>query len=162
MRKAWIVTGIVAVLSAGAIGAAAPGERPDPAEGHHAALHRFVTGQLGRMMTLHSDINLTDQQKEQIHGIVMKHHQEIITTVKPLAQNARTLKTAVLADKTDEQAIRAAAADVGKSLGDAAVLAARIKTEAKQVLTPEQQQTMQNFHQASDKAVDQLIQEAAQ
>jgi Spy/CpxP family protein refolding chaperone len=111
------------------------------------------------VMTLRADVNLSPEQKEKIRGIVTSHRQEIVTAVQPLVKNGRTLRDATIADKTDENAIRAAAADVGKSLGDAAILAARIKAEVHQVLTPEQVQTMQEFRKATDKAVDELMQE---
>jgi Spy/CpxP family protein refolding chaperone len=114
------------------------------------------------MLTLRSELQLTDEQREQIKTIVQSHKQEIVTVAKPVVAKHRTLRDAVLADSADEKAIRSAADDLGHSIGDAAVLAAKIKGEVHKVLTTEQQGKIDDFRKHADAAVDEFIQQVSQ
>ena len=73
------------------------------------------------------------------------HADEIKTQMQASATARRTLHDAVMAQPTDEGAIRAAAAQVGQTQGDAALLFARVRTEIDPILTPEQKQKIQSF-----------------
>ena len=117
-------------------------------------LVRLIRGQIGRWMTLGSDIDLSDSQKQQIASILQSHKSEILQVVQPISQKRRSLRDAVAAPTVDEKAIRAAADDLGHALGDAAVLAAQIKQQIAPVFTDEQRQKISDFRAASDKAVD--------
>ena len=62
------------------------------------------------------------------------------------------LREAVLKEPADEKAIRSAAKDLSKSIGDASVLASRVIAEARPVLTAEQVKLIRNFRTEVDKA----------
>ena len=113
------------------------------------------------MLTLRSDLDLSDEQRDDIRQILLSHKQEIATVMKPVVEKRRALRDATLADHPDEHAIRAAANELGQAIGDAAVVGAKIKGEVHQVLTPEQLQKVDTFRGQFDAAVDQFIEKAA-
>lgn len=121
----------------------------------------FMQGQLGRLMTLRSELDVSDDQREAIKKIVIGHRSEIVTVAKPIVDKRRELRDAVLAKDSSESAIRAAANELGKSIGDAAVLAAKVKGEVAKVITPDQMHKIESFRQESDSAVDSFIEKIA-
>jgi Spy/CpxP family protein refolding chaperone len=121
-------------------------------------VRRFISGQVGRLITLRSELNLSDDQKAKMKAIVASHRQEIAAVAKPLLEHKRAIRDAMLAkDGTDEAGIRAATDAMAKSLGDAAVLGAKIRAEARGVLTPEQMKKIGEFRTQLDTGVDGLI-----
>ncbi len=60
--------------------------------------------------------------------------------LKPVAEKRRALRDATLAENPNEATIRDAADELGKAIGDAAVVGSKIKAEIHKVLTPEQQE----------------------
>lgn len=168
MNRKWMWTsaaalgGVLLVSGAWAAGEAGAAHRMRAgafAGGDNRPLHRFVTGQVGRLMVLKSEMEITDDQREKIRSIVESHKAQIAPVAKGLATQGRALRDAVASDKSDEKAIRAAAGDLGKSIGDAAVLAAKIRAEVRPVLTQEQRKTLEGFREQSDKAMDRMIDE---
>ncbi|MBI4579273.1 MAG: Spy/CpxP family protein refolding chaperone [Planctomycetes bacterium] len=99
-----------------------------------------------RLVALRAELNLTEDQRGQIKEIVRGHKDEIVPAVKDLAAKRRALRDTVLAEEPTEEAIRAAATELGKSIGDAAVLASKVAGEVKPVLTDEQKETIRQFH----------------
>ena len=142
--------------------AAAPGARPALRRLADTRLGRFITGQVGRMLVLRSRLNVTPEQREQIAGILKSHRQEIARALKPVVEKRRALREAVLAEKTDERKVRSAAEELGKAIGDAAIVAARIKSEARGVLTDEQVKVLAEFRADRDGAVDGFLKELAE
>jgi Spy/CpxP family protein refolding chaperone len=159
MRTIGICTLVLVLTTGGALSAtAAP-----PAGGHAEArpMRTFLSGQFGRLLALRADLQLTDEQRDQIHQIVQSHKQEIATVMKPVVEKRRALRAATSADEPNDQAIRTAANELGQALGDAAVVGAKIKVEVRHVLTPEQQEKLGSYRKQADGAVDQFIQQAA-
>ena len=166
MKKSWIVLGLLAVLMIGGLGGTVLGVAGTAVvaertfgDGENGPLGRLIVGQIGRLLTLRSELNLTADQRQQIRDIVQSHRTEIAAVVKPLVEKRRALRTATNASPVDETAIRAASADLTQSIGDAAVLAAKIKLEVRKVMTPRQEQQIDAFRQQSDAAVDEFVQE---
>ena len=122
---------------------------------------RFIRGEIGRWMVLRSQLDLSDDQKQQIGAILQAHKAEIVQVVQPIVDKRRALRDAVIAANPDEQAIRAAADDLGKSIGDAAVLASKIKQQIAPILTDEQRQDIQDFRSQTDRAVDDFFSKMA-
>jgi Spy/CpxP family protein refolding chaperone len=158
--KAWSIgayalAGLLAVSSGvGAYAAPALGGSDDA-----HPLRTFMGGQIGRMMTLRAELGVTSEQRAEIRKIVASHRSEIAAVAKPIVAKRRALREATLAANPDEAAIRAAANDLGQSIGDAAVLAAKVKPEVFKVLTPEQQKKVEEFRTDSDSAVDRFMHE---
>lgn len=91
-------------------------------------------------------LDLSDAQQLQIRNVLKTHADEILPLVKSGMDARRALHDAVLAQPTDEAAIRALAQQVGAVHGDGALLFARIRAEIWPILTPEQQQKFTAFH----------------
>jgi Spy/CpxP family protein refolding chaperone len=165
MKKRWIGMSVAALCVAGVLGVAA-GAAPTPDVAglglggeQQGPLARLVSGQFGRLLTLRSEVNLTSDQKVKIKTIVSAHKAEIAAVAKPLVEKRRALRDAVSAKAPDEKVIRAAADELGKSIGNAAVLGSKVKAEVRVVLTPEQAQKIEEFRKQSDQTVDSFIQD---
>lgn len=83
-------------------------------------------------------LDLTDAQRQQVRTIMESHRDEQKAIGDRMQAARKALRTAVTADVPDENAIRAAAAEIGTVEGDAAVLQAKIHAEVFAILTPEQ------------------------
>jgi Spy/CpxP family protein refolding chaperone len=155
---------IAALLMAGllvcSLGAAAVPGFP-AGEGKAGPLKLLIQGQIGRMMTLRSELEVTQEQRDRIRQILESHRSEIVAVVKPLVKNRRALRDATLAENADDAKIRAAANDLGKSIGDAALVAAKLKGEVGKLWTPEQSQKIEEFRSQSDAAVDKFVEKIA-
>lgn len=120
-------------------------------------LRMLASGQFGRLLTLRSELGVTPEQRAAIREILKSHKAEFATALKPVAEKRRALREATLADNANESAIRAAADELGKAIGDAAVLGAIIKAKMHEVLTPEQRQKISQFREQSDTAIDHFL-----
>jgi len=120
----------------------------------------MILGNLGRLMVLRSEVNLTDQQREKIKEVVTAHKSEILTEAKAVVEKRTVLRNAVLTEKPDEAAIRKAAEDLGREIGNAAVLAAKVKGEVAPVLTDDQKALIKTCIADCDKAVGRFFEEA--
>jgi protein CpxP len=136
------------------VGAAADGAAGRP-------MRMLMSGQFGRLLTLRSELQLTDAQREQIKQILQSHRDEIRSAAKPVAEKRRAMRDAALAETPDESAIRTAADELGKAIGDAAVLGAKIKGEVRGVLTSEQRDKVEEFRTQADAAVDAFFESVA-
>ena len=69
-------------------------------------------------------------------------------------ESSLALRKAVTSETANEEAIRKAADDLGAAIGDAAVLASGFVGEAREVLTPEQAQLLEEFMAERESRVD--------
>jgi Spy/CpxP family protein refolding chaperone len=161
MTKRMIGVCLLSAAVAGGLGAA--GRAGDGWGGHGGGgpLRTLMSGQVGRLLTLRSELDLTAEQKESIHKIVASHKQEIRDVMKPVVEKRRALRDATIATNPDEKAIRAAASDLGSALGNAAVLGSKVKVEVLTVMTPEQKQKIDEFRKHADAAVDHFFDQTA-
>jgi Spy/CpxP family protein refolding chaperone len=120
----------------------------------------LISGHIGRLMVLHSELNLTDQQKAKIKETVAAQKPEIAKAAKGVWEKRSALVDAVLADQPDQQAIRKAADDLGKAIGDAAILASKVAGEVKPVLTSEQRGLVQKCRQDCREATAKFFEKA--
>ncbi|MEO8430358.1 MAG: periplasmic heavy metal sensor [Acidobacteriota bacterium] len=91
-------------------------------------------------------LDLTPDQKTQIHAVLKAHAAEITAQVAASKAARQALRDAVLAPTVDEAAIRARAADAARAQADGAVLFARIHAEIEPSLTAEQKEKLRTFH----------------
>ena len=83
-------------------------------------------------------LDLTDAQREQVRAIMESHRDQQKAIGDRMQAARKALRAAIEAETADENAIRAAAADIGAIEADAAVLQAKIRGEVFGLLTPEQ------------------------
>jgi protein CpxP len=134
------VLGLAAAVSAGVLHA---GQGPGPGFGRGmrggpggpgpGGLGGDILRGLGRL-------DLTDAQREQVRTILQQHRAEF-EALRERGQPAReALGQAIQAEPVDEALIRERHAAVAAVEADGAVLAANVRAEVFQILTPEQQQ----------------------
>ena len=166
MRKRTLLIGLLVVgMLAGGIAWAAEGDgAKGPLHGRFAntPLGQLITGQIGRLLVLKSQMNVTPEQRDQVKAILVQHKPEIVAVIKDIVAKKRAVHQQVLADKVDEQAIHTATSDLGKSIGDAAVLAAKIRGEISPLLNDQQKKLLQQFRVDSEAAVDQWLNDISQ
>jgi Spy/CpxP family protein refolding chaperone len=123
-------------------------------------LGRVITGNLGRWMVLRSELDLSNQQRELIRAVVVLHRSEVLTVARDVWQQRTALREQVLAAEPDEAAIRAAADELGKAIGDASVLASQIASEARTVLSEDQIEMIGQCQADCDDAVARFFEKA--
>ena len=85
-------------------------------------------------------LGLSDQQKEQIQGILKSHAGEIEAQMESGRNGRKALRDAMDAAPLDETRIRQQALALGEVRADAAVLRARIRSEIWPILSADQQE----------------------
>ena len=149
-----LIAGFVAAATLGTVVAAEEGA-------HHglknSPLARLISGSLGRMMVLRSELDLSDQQRQQIHSILKGHRPEILKHAEALWRKRVALRDSVLRTNADEKEIRKAASDMAQQIGDAAVLAAKLRAEIGPVLDESQQKRVQKFVSDNAEAVEKFF-----
>lgn len=144
--------GATGLAAAGPLGDDVPEARP---------LRMLVSGQFGRWLTLRSELNITAEQRDKIRAIVKRHQAELASSLRPVAEQRRALRDATLAENANEAAIRSAADELGKAMGEAAVVGSKIKAEVRAVLTSEQLEKVEKFRRQSETAVDTFLDQVA-
>ena len=145
--------GLAAAKAADVAPAAAEAMRDTP-------LGRLIGGNIGRLMTLRSEANVTPEQRQKVRAVLTSHKTEIGDVAKDLVTKRRALREAVRADAHDEAAIRKAGEDLGRSIGNAAVVGSKVRGELKLVFTDKQVEMFKKFVADHDTSVDRWLGEA--
>jgi Spy/CpxP family protein refolding chaperone len=162
-RVGLVVLGVLGLCSvAWAAAPAAPTFGPGGFPGAHTPLGRLISGSIGRLMVLRSDLALTDVQRMQVRELLVQHRAEIAATVKSVRDCRVELRDMVLRGDADEATIKAAADKLGTAIGDAAVKATKLRNDLAPILTDEQKARLREFVANQDGAVDKLLEQAAQ
>ena len=126
----------------------------------HSPLGRMISGNFGRLLTLRSELNVTDEQREKAREVLKSHRSEIVTTVQSVRDARTNLRDLTLSDDATESEIRAAADALGKTIADAAVKRAELRKAIAPIFTAEQQHLVREFLADNDAAVDKFLAEA--
>ncbi len=125
-----------------------------------APFGRLISGNIGRLMVLRSELDLTDQQKAKLKETIGPRKPEIAKVAKGVWEKRTALLDAVLADQPNDEAIRHAADELGKAIGDAAVLASKVVADVRPILTGEQREKVQKCRQECQAATAKFFQKA--
>lgn len=156
-----VVVGVVATAGFGSLQAREPASFP-PGPWAGTPLGRLVSGNIGRLLVLRSEVNLTAAQREQVRQVLLSHKAEIAGTARTLHDKRVAVRTAVLSEKADEAQIRAAVDELSKVAADAAVKAAKLRGELAPILTPDQRQLVGKFLAERDATIDKFLVQATQ
>ncbi|MDP6115058.1 MAG: Spy/CpxP family protein refolding chaperone [Planctomycetota bacterium] len=124
-----------------------------------SAVKQFMSGAIGRLLVLRSDLNVTDDQKSQIREIVSQHKASIGEVARKVMTKRRALRDLVRSEQPTENALRQASTELGNAIADAAILAAEVRGEVSKVLTPEQRNRIDEFVKGMDTSKDSLLQD---
>jgi len=158
IRHAYPAVLLGTLLVCGPASAAEP-VAPGGAAPIREALAKLVTGHIGRLLVLRSELNVTADQRAQIREVIVGYKDRIGPVVENLKEKRRALRDAVRAETPEEMAIRNAANELGKAIGDAAVLASEVVGKTREFMTDEQRNRIQQFVQANDQSQDGLLKE---
>ena len=114
-----------------------PGGRFGPGLGQGPGQQMPVLGILRRL-------DLTEEQKEQVKTILKDNRETSREAQKAVRNTMKAVHQAVM-DEAGEEAIRDAAAQAGRAIGDQAVLRAQVAIDVKSVLTEEQLQKLESI-----------------
>lgn len=128
------------LLAPSALRAAAPlaATTAGDASAEHRPVREWLRDGARRLFKLRDELDLSAAQKQQIKDVLQKRKPEIVAAAAAIHTQRQHLLAAVRAEIPDETAIRAAAAEMTKAVGDAAVLRAKVRQEVRVLLTPEQ------------------------
>ena len=87
--------------------------------------------------------DLTDAQRDQMKAIADRHQADIRPLMDTLGEAQMALEDAIVANPSDEATVRLKSADVASAEADLAVARAQVYAEVVALLTPEQQQRLQ-------------------
>jgi Spy/CpxP family protein refolding chaperone len=121
---------------------------------------RLISGNLGRLLVLRSEMDVTPEQRAEIREVLVGQRSQIAATVKSVRDKRLVLRDAVLADQLDEGKIRAAASELGVALGDAAVKAAKLRDKLAPILSDEQRELIHQFRQERDESIEAFMTKA--
>lgn len=150
-RSVLVAAGIVALAVSGLFAGRLFGRQMGPGFGHgHNASRMFDH--------LAQELDLSDAQRAQVRGVLKAHADEILAQVKAGMDARRALHDAVMAQPSDEAAVRSLAAQVGTVHGDGALLIVKVRSEIWPILTPEQQQKLASLHARMGRRGDEGLQ----
>jgi Spy/CpxP family protein refolding chaperone len=167
MKKRYMIIGAALVLTGVAVWSVAqvgPVRKHGAGAGKacHGPAPQLARGTIGRWMVLRSELDITDDQREQIKSIVQSHRDAFRPLIGKVVAAKRALREAVIEPEADEARIRAAAAELGREVGEAAVLASKVAAEVRPVLTEEQIERLEQFRVDQGAAVDRWIEKHSQ
>jgi Spy/CpxP family protein refolding chaperone len=90
-------------------------------------------------------LGLSEEQKEQIRGILKTHASEIEAQTRAAHAGRKAFREAMAVEPLDEGRIRKESLALGEVRADGAVLRARIRSEIWPILTAEQQEKAQHL-----------------
>ena len=142
--------GVILAVVGAAVWAQGQGMGPHGPFGHFGGFGPFAAHHALRQL------DLTDEQKTQIKGILKSHREEFHDSLDKLRTLHETVGKISHQQGVDEAAIRAAVGQAVGPLGDLAVLHVRVRQEIDAVLTPEQRQKAEALHEKLRSHVEEI------
>jgi Spy/CpxP family protein refolding chaperone len=99
----------------------------------------------GGLPMMLGQLNLTSEQQDRVKQILESHREEQRAMQQREMTAHQALQDAITASTFDESAVRTRAAELANVDADVAVAQARIYAEVFQILTPDQQKTLQDL-----------------
>jgi len=123
----------------------------------NSPLGRTIAASFGRVLTLRSDLNVTDEQRKQIRDVFVSHRAEIAATVKSVRNKRVALRDLVRSGKAEKSQIRSAADELAQAVSDAAVKAAELQGKIAPLLSQDQRATIDKFLTENDAAINAFL-----
>jgi Spy/CpxP family protein refolding chaperone len=148
--KKMLLTGVLALVLAGFAWASNPESSPSCP---------FGTGPSAILQKL-AGLNLTDDQKTAIAGLLKDNRTDVQATLKFYMAARENQFKAVHSDVFDEQAVRDACQVTAQYEEELAVVRARVVSQIKQVLTPEQKEMLKETKMAMKERITSRLETA--
>ena len=152
-RKKTLV--ILASAFAGVLAVGAAVAVPAHMSRHGGSFGEFGFGRgIGRAL---AGLDLTDEQKTQVKGILKDEEPKVEPMVDELLRTKKALSEAVHAATFDEKAVRTAASASARASTELAVERARMMSRFREILTDEQKQRLETIHQQFQERLERRI-----
>lgn len=160
-KRTVVIVVVVAAIGLATLGVAwAVGPEGDAESMRPAKLAQMVRSRVARMVVLRDEMDVTAEQRAELRGIFQEHRAELRPAMLEILEHKRALRAAVTAEQPDEALIRAEADALGDAIGDAAIVMSQVTGEAREVLSAEQLQMLQDAMTENREAVDEFIESA--
>jgi periplasmic protein CpxP/Spy len=146
MRGRNIIIAAAATLALGGAGLVLAGGFGGGDHGPGMRGHRGPGDVLGRMGRMLHRLDLSSEQRDQVHAILDAARPQLKTHADALRAGHQQLRDLSPA-KFDEAAVRAIAANQAREMTEMIVLSQKIRAQVYAVLTPEQQAQLAQMHQ---------------
>ena len=156
---ACLLVGLIASAAVAGPLSATAGQKWRKGQLANTPLGKLISGNIGRLLVLRSELNVTDEQRAKIREVLVSNKTKIAKVAKAVRDKKCALRDAVLADKPDEKAIRKAADELGKTIGDAAVGVSKLKAQIAPILTDQQRELIKKTRSECDNAVEKFFAE---
>ena len=136
-KRFWLPAGLATLIAIPVLAQTGPPGRrhgPPPGDGP-------------RMERIFERLDLTDEQREQVRGVLDGHSEATAAEREELRTRREALMELVRAPEIDEAAIRAAAGEVAAIKTDLLVARAALHQELRQLLTPEQIEQLEELRE---------------
>jgi Spy/CpxP family protein refolding chaperone len=154
-----MLTGASAFAGPGKEGKELKQERAGAGGAGGAGAH-LLKDRIERAGELAKELNLTAEQKKQMKEAAGPFRETMRAQMKTVVEKRQALRQAVIADNANETSIRAAATDLGKAAGDAAVTGSKVYAAIKPILTADQLKKLEAFRKENKDAMDKFLEGA--
>lgn len=156
-KKILLSLALVGIITTAAV-AVNPGGRTSGLR--DTPLGQTISGCIGRLMTLRSDLNVTTEQREKVREVIGNHKAEIASTVKSVRDQRVALRDLARTGTASDAQIKAAADALGQAISDAAVKAVQLHSELAPILDKDQRATVGEFLEKNDAAINAFLEAA--
>lgn len=154
-RKGLLMFFAGAILMAGlAVSPLAMGAEPSQNAGF--APSRSGPFEFLRLVVELSDLNVTAEQKTVLRNVVKKYWQEAKPVFKELNTSRKEIRGIIEKTPLDEAQIRSAILKRTQTAGDLAILRARMTSEVRAILTPEQREKIRALMHHVDERLESI------
>ncbi|MFG0247403.1 MAG: Spy/CpxP family protein refolding chaperone [Phycisphaeraceae bacterium JB051] len=160
-RTLWIMAIALSIAGIGATAWAQTGVINSGQSWRNLPIGRLIQGQIGRLMTLRAQLNLSDEQRSEIRSIVQTQQPQISKLLNQLVEQRRSLRDQAMMPTPDEQAIQKTAEQMSKTITEAAILGGNLRQQIMDVLTAEQRALLTEAQVDRQDAVDKWLSELA-
>jgi len=105
----------------------------------------FFHGVVERVLFMENELDLSDDQFDQMKGIMREHRSNLEPRIKQVAEHGRSLRQSVMNEDGNPSTIRNAADGLGQAIGDAAVIVHETFNRARTILTEGQLAKLQEI-----------------
>lgn len=117
------------------------------------AFRSMVQGIFGRIMVLRSELDVTDEQKQELKSMIGNHKPQIKSSFGSILDSKKALDNGVKTGQSEEE-LQKLADDFGNSVAKLALEMAKTKQDARKIMTEEQTKKIDETHDSIWNSVD--------
>lgn len=115
--------------------------------GHHGRpdgeIRKMMMGNMGRLMALRSELDVTKEQREQLHGVMKNHRSSMHEKFGNVMKARKELQSQIMLGEATEDSIKASADQIAEAVTAVALEAKTARDEAMAVFSEDQQSKIQ-------------------